>query len=472
MGCWAIGCAGIVVLFLTLCGGGFYGVFYSSLPLKLIEAALEEDGEIEIEGLKGNLVSGFTADEVRFKADNDQWSNLTDIKFKYSGGSSIFGSDRLIIEELSINGGTIYADWDPETSEFDFDSDIASEFDELGDEFDEFGDEMRDEFGQSPAIREIRIDLVRVANLKIVNPTTQLEITLDEIKFDGFQMLKGELVSMGELFIKSSQVDLVSVPSVEFADMKNSQRFEGTLRAQVDHRLTEDMPFVVDFAIDDELRLLLKANTFNDKLQFVQTPDDKSLSYNEFSPVDFIDLKTGQLQPSEVNLRLEYGEKTGEGPINVNSDGSFMFGKNRFTDLRIEEPGKGRDARLVGTGTVNGETVQAKIRILSPFSPIFDSWLESETFESAEELWSQTVFGKSFDELTEEEQSAVNASQIVEEPDAPEMPEMPEVPALPEVSAPSNDEEDREAPEPAEGDSEKSADEQAESDEINGNQAA
>lgn len=468
MGCWAIGCAGIVVLFLTLCGGGFYGVFYSSLPLKLIEAALEEDGEIEIEGLKGNLVSGFTADEVRFKADNDQWSNLTDIKFKYSGGSSIFGSDRLIIEELSINGGTIYADWDPETSELDFDSDIT----EFGDEFDEIGDEMRNEFGQSPSIREIRIDLVRVANLRIVNPTTQLEITLDEIKFDGFQMLDGELVSLGELLVKSSQVDLVSVPSVEFADMKNSQRFEGTLRLQADHRLTEDMPFVVDFAIDDDLKLLLKTSTFNEKLQFVQTPEDKSLTYNEFSPADFIDLQTGQLQPSEVNLRLEYGEKTGEGPINVNSDGSFILGTTRFTDLRIEEPGKGRDSRLVGTGTVNGETVHAKIKVLSPFSPIFDSWLESDTIESAEELWSQTVFGKSFDELTEEEQFAVNASQIVDEP---AVGEILKVPDLPENSAPANgddQDQDGEAPLPVEDDSKKSADEKAESEETEGNQAA
>ena len=68
MGCFGIGCVSIVIIIFAVCVGGYYSVFHSSLPLKIIEAAIEEDGEAEIDGLTGTLSSGFSADEFRFKA--------------------------------------------------------------------------------------------------------------------------------------------------------------------------------------------------------------------------------------------------------------------------------------------------------------------------------------------------------------------------------------------------------------------
>ena len=409
MGCWAIGCIGVIATLMMLCGGGFYGLFYSSIPLRLIEAAIEEDGEVEIEGLTGSLATGFSADEMRFKTIDDEWSNLTDIKFKYGGNASLFNSDRIIIEELSVNGGTIYADWDPEDSEFDFDGDFGGGFDEIGEEFEDIEDEFQNEFGRSPGIKEIRVDLVRIANLKIVNPTTELAITFDEVKFEGFQYLDGELKNLGELLVKSSQMELETFPSVEFAEMKNAERFEGVLKTQADHRLKEDMPFVVDFAVSDDFKFSVNAKIFGEQVQVVQTPEGSNLTYVNFDPNQFFKLENGQVLQQNVNFNVEYGEKVEKGPTAVNADGEFTLGATRFTDLSIEKP-EDRSPYLVGHASVDGKPVVANVRIRSPYSPLWQVELESEEFESPEELWAQTLFNKAANDLSAEEQRSIEST--------------------------------------------------------------
>lgn len=413
MGCCSIGCMGIIGMFVLVGVVGYYSLFHSSLPLYLFEAAIEESGEVEIEGLEGTLSSGFSADEIRFKTMDDRWSNLTDIKFKYDSDSSLFGTERLIIEEVSVNGGTIYADWDPDENELGFDPDITGEFSEefreLDEEFAEFGEEMREEIGHSPGLRELRIDLVSVTNVKIVNPATELEITIDEMKFEGFEWQEGNLQSLGELLIRSSQVDLVTVPSVEFSEMKNARRFEGNLRAQADHRLMADVPFVFEIGVDDELEIFISSELFDGRLRFVDIPDQTSLSYIDFSPGEYIDLKDGSVLPSKITLKLDFGEDKEQGPTRVNEDGAFELGITRFDDLRIVKPDNGPSV-VVATAIVEGETVRAFIEIAGPSSPWWNVSLESEGFDTTEDLWAQTLFGNAFDQLEHEQQVSVGAA--------------------------------------------------------------
>ncbi len=408
MGCWSIGCMGVIGLFVLMGVGGYYGVFHSSLPLRMIEAAIESEGEVEIEGLKGSLSSGFSADEFRFKTMDDRWSNLTDIKFNYESNSSLFGTDRIIITELSVDGGTIYADWDPEESEFE--PEVGKEFEEIEDEFEDMDQEFRKEFGGPPDIGEVRIDLVRVANLRIVNPRTELEITIDEIKFDGFEWRDGGLKSLGELLVRSSQMELSTVPSVEFADQKHAQRLEGILRAQADHRLRVDVPFVIDFAVSDKLEVSLKSRLFDDQLQFDRLPEESELRFRDFSPAEIVQLDTRSILPANVNLVLVYPENA-EIPAEVNADGSFELGSTKFSKLRIERPEQGPPV-LLADAAIGAQTVTAKLRLDRPF---WESWkvsLESETFESQEEIWSQTLFHLAYDQLSEDQQATVQAALV------------------------------------------------------------
>ncbi len=412
LGCMSIGCLGVIGLVITLMLAGYYSLFHSSLPLRMIEAAIEEDGEVEIEGLTGSLSDGFSADEIRFKTIDDRWSNLTDVKFKYEGGMSIFGSDRLIIEELSVGGGTIYADWDPEKNELDFDPNFN---DELDKEWEEFDKEFAEENGVSSSLREMSIKLVSVKKLKIVNPTTELEITIDEVTFEGFQWKENDLQSLGTLLVRSSQLDIETVPSIEFADMKQARRLEGTLRSETDRRLKSDVRFVFDFGVSDNLDVSLKGELFDGQFQFEQLPEQESLTYVDFSPADFIELAEFGILPSHVKMKLSFDENLDQESVDVNQDGSFNLGKTRFGNLQIQKQPDG-PSQVVATGEVNGNVVTATLKI-DGFSPWWRMGLASAGFESAAEVWAQTVYGSPFAKLSDEQRSAVKASLPKPEPE-------------------------------------------------------
>ncbi len=434
IGCLGIGCIGAFVLMVVVCSGGYYGLFHSSLPLMLIEQAIEQDGDVEIEGLEGSLLTGFSADELRFKSDGEQWSSLTDIKFKYNGGISIFGSDRLLISEISVNGGTIYANWDPEDNEIDFSGSFSDEISE------ELNDEFRREAGGMPNFKEVKIGLVRVANLKIVNLDNDMEIVIDEIKYSDFHWENGRLKSLGELIVKSSELDIDSVPSVDFAEESNALRLEGVLRKRADHRLLNDVRFVFDLAVDDDLEMTMRSQQFDGKIQIDQLTDETVVTYDDFSPSQFFKSESGAITASEINVGLKYEErKKQDRSASVKKEGSFKIGKTKFDNLKISDE-REHEFQVVGEGVVDGIAVTASIRIGSPYSPFIDVALKSEEFESSDELWAKTIFGKPFGDLNEEQQGVVRASMPARKTD--------------QVSSEDADEPEADSASPESGDSE------------------
>ena len=415
MGCWAIGCTAVIALMFVFCGGGFYGLFYSSLPLKFVESAIESEGNVEIEGLKGSLTSGFTADTLRFESVKDKWSELSDIKFKYSGGSSFFRSDSLIIEEISVNGGTIYAEWDEGETELNFELDFDRDMD-LGSEF----EDLEREFGRSGGPREIRIDLVRVANLKIINTNTGVEITLDDIKFSGFQYLEGELVDLGEFLVKSSQLEMVTVDSTEFAEEEHSKRFEGTVRKGVDHRLTKDLPFAFDFSVNDEFLVDMVSVLADGQVRFQERDDVRSIRFSEFTPGEYIAPRNGQILPSQIDFTLTDSEASDElDRYLLDGEGALSMGKTVFElsqSSEVADTDEELPTRLFGEALVDNKKVALEVIMGSPYSPTWRIALSSGEFESENEVWAQTVFGASFSELNEAQQSSVVASVAASKP--------------------------------------------------------
>ena len=132
--------------------------------------------------------------------------------------------------------------------------------------------ELEDEIGSSFGIGELRIDSVSITDLKIVNPDSELEVSIDEITFQDFHLKNGVLQSIGKLLVRSSQLELKTVPSVEFTEIQNTQRFEGVLRADSDHRLHSDVPFAIDFGVDKDFKSSMKLELFNDQMQILETP--------------------------------------------------------------------------------------------------------------------------------------------------------------------------------------------------------
>lgn len=396
-GCWAIGCGSIILIMIALCGGGFYTLFYSSAPLKLIERAIEENEDVEIEGLRGNFMSGFTIDELRFKTEGEEWSNLTNIKFKYK--SSFFQSDRIIIEDISVDGGTIYADFDPNEAQISMDPDFGSEFEEARGEIEsELGPEALKN------IKEIRVDLVRLANVKIINPKTDEVVSLDEIRFDGFHILDGELTDMGDLLVQSSQMNLTTEPSKAYSEIDNSKRYVGTISSQMDRRLIQDMPIDFDIAFDRSGQMVYQAEFFNGALTAVREDKQNTITFSQFNPAEYWETKKTGIMLSEINLTYETDK--GYLPKSIDSSGSFHLGLTRFSNLKIDETTEKEVTTVIALGEVDGNPVKATISMTRR-----DPWgriqLSSSEIESTRDLWAIVVFGKEFSELSEEEKIAV-----------------------------------------------------------------
>lgn len=394
-GCWVIGCGSIILLFVALCGGGFYTLFYSSVPLRMIETAIEDSGEVEIDGLSGSIMSGFTIEKLRFKTEGDQWSHLSNIKFKYK--SSWFNSDRIIIEDISVDGGTIYAKFDPDNAEFEMDPDFDAEFDEARNEIEsEFG---RGSFG---GIKEVRVDLIRIANLKIVNPDTNDEITLDEVKFDDFHFEDGVLLSMGNLLVNSSQMNITTSPSDHFSEYETAKHFSGQLNEAVDHRFKKDMPIKVDLAVDDAGEMLYYAYLYDGAVVADRENQLTEFTVTDFNPEDYFKSERSGILPSKINVK--YSAKTGFLPISVEEGGSFNLGKTQFSQLTLDK--SAGSATIVGKAEVDGQTVTAQVR-MSQRTGWRRITLSSDQETPPQDVWSQTVFGDSFANLQPEQQEAI-----------------------------------------------------------------
>lgn len=405
------------MLIVLMCGGGIYGLFYSSLPLKAIEAAIEQNADVEIDGLTGNLTTGLAIQELRFKSDSDdeKWSHLSNINFKYENKRGWFGSDRLIVEEISVDGGTIYARWDPDQNELDLNPNLGDKLSEIDEELDDIQEDIKSEFhGDLGGIREVRIDLLRIANLKIVDPTSGLELTLDEIKFDGFHWLDGKLLGFGKLLVRSNQMKLDTVPSRHFPDQDMAQRFEGTIFSQMDRRLKADVPFVLDFALIDN-KFLFESSIFGETVHVSKSENQCFLEFTDFSPADFLKVEGPEILPSNLNFKVDYGNSFDQAPASVLEGGSFQLGLTRFEKLQVARNSDLNKSTIIGTATVDSDEVTAEL-YLNDNSPFWITTLSCANAESKQDLWAQTVFGKPFAQLDEARQSSVSSMLVDRRP--------------------------------------------------------
>ena len=156
-GCWGIGCAGVFVFMVLLVCGGLYSVMYTSLPLRMIERALEEDGKVRIEGLTGNVSKGIEIEKLEFVDDKGYWSRLEGVKFKYNGLLKAIASQRFVIDELSVEEGIIYA-------AFSKNQDLEIEL-----------EAPRIDRGDEPEVHgEFQVGKIDIGKLRLVNPETDV----------------------------------------------------------------------------------------------------------------------------------------------------------------------------------------------------------------------------------------------------------------------------------------------------------
>jgi hypothetical protein len=297
-GCFAAGCGFVGLLLVTVCVGSFFVAMHTSLPLAWIEAALEEDGDVQIEGLRGSISSGIEIDSLKFRSDPpaEEWNELRDLRFSWNGFFNFVSTKRLLISEASVGGATIYAELEDEGVAGDVDFDGASIAEEIAEEWNDLQNEFRD--NDSDELRELRIDLLSARNVVIVDPLSGRKMEFEKVEFRNYQMLRGRIRRLGDLEIRSNQLDLVSDKSERFSGESAAWQLTGQIKPPIHEALITEMPFEVDFAIagDNEYRLHVQ---LCDGQVVIDEPygDTRQFRLQDFSPASYFRMP-GELVPS------------------------------------------------------------------------------------------------------------------------------------------------------------------------------
>ena len=468
-GCVGIGCGVVTVLFLTMCIGGYFLGMHSSVPLSMIESALESEGEVQVEGLKGSISSGFEIESLKFESDEgDEWNELRQVRFSYNGFLSVMLTKRLVIDEASIGGATIY-------TRIDGDGQIS-----IGDQLDgeEFANELaewqdfqdEDKLDESNQLKEFRIDKLSARDILIIDPSTGTKLEFNKIEFRDYQMLDGEVSQIGDLVVVSDQLDLETKESTLFADEAVAWNLTGNVKPIVHQSIVSEIPFDVDFAIRGANEFRLHLSLFDGLVEIDEpySPHSK-IKLKNFSPAEYFDMGT-PLGPTQWNVNLQVvrsqieveepivnrspqqtdqaddtdlvesngasdddlegaastSEKDSEADddqpktmlvkknvhtLKIEPNGTFMLGTTRF-DISAGEvvfgPGSRVDENFVtATGDVDGQTVTARITIQdqAPWGGVE----LSAAGKDARDLWANLFFDKPYVALDAGDQRMVDA---------------------------------------------------------------
>jgi hypothetical protein len=408
-GCFAFGCGGVLLGLVGLCVAGYYTLFFSNVPLAMIKQALEESGNVKIDGLKGNFSSGFEMKAIRFKDPQQKtdgktegkWSELNDIRVKYRNGGMFASS--FTVEDISIAGGTIYSD-------LNFDGELSGDlvFDELQDEF---GDFQSDFSGSSRGTLEIKN--ISFRGLKICDPKTDDEFHIDDITLKDVLIENGRLVEFGDLVVKADMVELDTIRSANIADAQLERTVKGRLQRGILSNVLTDLPFEIEFGVLGNGKIAARSRWFDGKILSVSGFADEPNRYQltGFSPAEHIRVRGAGVVPTEINLDVIYDAKKRQRIAGVESSGHLLLGISRLENFRLPETSDDSTARqfILATTEVEGKQVEAELYLLSQF-PLVGVKLRNAADWSLEETWAKTVFGKPYGDLTNEQKDELQAS--------------------------------------------------------------
>lgn len=408
-GCFAFGCGGVLLGLVGLCVAGYYTLFFSNVPLVMIKQALEESGNVKIDGLKGNFSSGFEMKAIRFKDPQQKsdgntegkWSELNDIRVKYRNGGMFANS--FTIEDISIAGGTIYSD-------LNFDGELSGDlvFDELQDEFGDFQNEFS---GSSRGTLEVKN--ISFRGLKICDPKTNEEFHIDDITLKDVLVEDGRLVEFGDLVVKADLVELETVRTKNIADAQLERTVKGRLQKGILSNVLTDLPFEIEFGVLPDGKIAARSRLFDGKILavsgFTQEPNRYQLT--GFSPGDHIRVRGSGVLPTDINLDVIYDAKKRQQIAAVESNGYLILGASRLGNFRLPEAAEDADARnyFLATTQVDGQQVDAELYLLNQF-PLIGVRLRKVNDWSLEDTWAKVVFGQAYADLPDADRDELQAS--------------------------------------------------------------
>jgi len=396
----------VILMVIVLCGLGYWGLFYSSFPLRMLESSIEESGAVEIEDMKGNLSTGVEIRKLRFREnpDDTEWSELNGIEVKYRTVGSAWNKTGFVVEKINIDSARFLVHLDE-----DFDVNTNLDFSGFFREIASFGD---GNFDFDVKNGEVEIKQVWLKDIVLADPDSGRELRIDEIRFDGMRVVDGELKHMGDVTVRADLLEIVSSASERYADRPINRRFDVRLKKEATLILIQDLPLQIDFGYLNAKQTAASVSAFGGQILY-DPPDGGEqfhLRFAGYTPADFLDGSKFGVMPSDVRLDLVSSKATGtewklvegEGEGEEKVEHSFGLGKTIFV---VSEAGAGK-MEYVATGIVQGQPVTATL-VVSGQLPLLKVRLKSAEAWSDQDLWARTVFDKPFMELDEERQQTI-----------------------------------------------------------------
>jgi len=420
------GCVGCLLFFLIgsfllcggLCGGGYYALFHSSWPLVQIEKALESTGDVQVEGLTGSVSSGFHADRVRFRSIGDQWSELDQVDFAFNGLIDVSQNQRLLVERVSVGGGEIHVrelpdfrDWQASAAQPDSGSPPpANPPTEPGSEFS----------AEMQALKEIRVDLLQLSDLKLVSKLTGVEFNINEISIKDFHFLDGKVLSLGDIIVAADHIDFEAMEAgAYFADRPGVQvarKFTGVVHATIHENVLEDIPFQIDVGFVSDARLRVRAQLFGGRFTFAMDEAGRlEAALQDFTLTDFVRWDQGPL-PGHVTGRITSEidpSAPGTQVVTIEPGAMFRFGEREFAvetgEMRIAHDADVTPPLVARCSTAEPEIV-CRIYGLQG-EPYWTMVVESGQQRGTTELLADVLYGEPLAALNDEQQQAIQRLQ-------------------------------------------------------------
>ncbi|MDG2385181.1 MAG: hypothetical protein P8N76_26155 [Pirellulaceae bacterium] len=181
------------------------GVPHFSYPLSELEKVIESSGDVQVEGLAGTISSGFHIDQLRFRTNQDQtaaaqgknpsdkqkWSTLENIDFKFNGVWDLISEQRFIIDQLSVTKGIVYYTRSNKKQPHQNNSPVTH------DDHDPSRDTDPSAKTSDKLLKEVRVDLIQVSNLKFIETVSGDESDLGKFAIKDFHYEDDKLQNIG-----------------------------------------------------------------------------------------------------------------------------------------------------------------------------------------------------------------------------------------------------------------------------------
>ena len=352
----------IIIILAALVGAGFYGLFHTALPAKVLLGILQKGEPMwTFEEISGSISSGFTIGEVTYTSpeDSSKVSSFKNIGFEYEKNDNI-----LTIKSIHLASGYLYVNPNGDDFKGIYSKETRSEEEEVQTTseqgFDPYENKNKNEkhpIFEKVGIQKLIVENIDINDITIEDPATGQKTHFAKIKSTGFTVSADEFL-FGSFDVEGEHVS-VKVHPIDDIGMNNF----GTVIA-IEGRVDDIIHTMVNKEISfsctlDCKKLPAKISAFtalDRKIQLSSESDDKkSFIINDLSFNDYVSYD-GIPPFKNLNLKGSYhfrdGRKTG---LAING-GDFRLGDAFFIieDATIDMENSGSPDNVVTAKATSG----------------------------------------------------------------------------------------------------------------------